>query len=384
MNIKIICRRYCPNEAWTNRMLAYAKGFAENGHSVALIFLITDNNRTPYTIAIPGVKVINLWESDNAIVRMHRGLSYLWNKNKIKRYIEDGDVCLMFDASGNYIKEVQKSSKRVKLCFETTEHPKVLLRGDTQIKKYLKSLESYDHIFVISETLRKYYVEMGFESRKVQIINMFVDSDRFEGVNKTCKDKYVAYCGVVSYDKDGVNVLIESFAKFHRVFPDYKLYIIGRFINQETERKVKELAEKLKLSNCIKFTGQIPYNDIPKVLVNASILALARPDNIQNQNGFPTKLGEYLSTGNPVVVTRAGEITKFLKDKEHAYLAKCDDSEDFANKLIYVARHYDVAITIGLQGKKLALEEFSYLKQTSRFIQIVENEQNNICCADPR
>lgn len=374
MNIKIICRRYCPNEAWTNRMLAYARGFVENGHRVVIVFLITDNHRTPYTIEIPGVKIINLWESDNVIVRIHRALSYLRNKKRIKDFIEDEDVCLMFDAGGNYIKEVKKSSKKVELCFETTEHPQVLHTSEKRIRRYLKSLKGYDYLFVISNSLRSYYIENGFESRKVQIINMFVDTNRFEGVIKGCDEKYIAYCGVVSYEKDGVNILIESFSKFHKVFPEYKLYIIGRFINQQTEIMLRDLADKLNMSNFIEFTGQISYNDMPSLLVNASILALARPDNTQNRNGFPTKLGEYLSTGNPVVVTSVGDIPNFLKDRVHAVLAECDDPVDFANQLLWVARHYDDAINIGLRGKQLAHEEFSYLKQTLKFIKTVKDD----------
>ena len=54
-------RRHCPGEAWTNRVLAYAKGFAEAGEEVVLYYIITDKQRTKPDINIPGVKVVNLW-----------------------------------------------------------------------------------------------------------------------------------------------------------------------------------------------------------------------------------------------------------------------------------------------------------------------------------
>ena len=49
------------------------------------------------------------------------------------------------------------------------------------------------------------------------------------------------------------------------------------------------------------------------------MLVLARPDNIQAKGGFPTKLGEYLATGNPVVVTKVGEIPNYLIDGVNAF-----------------------------------------------------------------
>ena len=62
MKILFLCRRYIPGEAWTNRLLAYARGFAEAGEKVVLYYIITDKNRTKPDVSIPGVKVVNLWE----------------------------------------------------------------------------------------------------------------------------------------------------------------------------------------------------------------------------------------------------------------------------------------------------------------------------------
>ena len=52
----------------------------------------------------------------------------------------------------------------------------------------------------------------------------------------------------------------------------------------------------------MEFTGRTSPEVMPQILTDASILALARPNNVQSQNGFPTKLGEYLATGNPVAI----------------------------------------------------------------------------------
>jgi len=69
-------------------------------------------------------------------------------------------------------------------------------------------------------------------------------------------------------------------------------------------------------------------------LLFAKILALARPKSKVADAGFPSKLTEYLSTGNPVVVTRVGEIPYYLKDNVHAFLTEPDSVNSFAERWI--------------------------------------------------
>ena len=368
MRIKFLCRRYIPGEAWTNRLLAYAKGFAEHGHDVSLVFLISDKKRTKYSIPIPGVRVVNLWEKDGWLARQHRAISYLKNKRFIKKIIEDNDIIFMMDAGGYFLKEVLKSRKKVTKIYEATEHPALQSDGTVDENKtpiILEKFRGLDHIFVISQSLKKCFIKHGFEENKVTIINMFVDINRFKNLSKSHnKEKSIVYCGIISYSKDGADVLIKAFAIFHAYHRDYRLIMIGRGFQEDTIDKLKELARKYNILDYVDFIGQIPVNEIPQTLVDATILALARPDNLQNRNGFPTKLGEYLSTGNPVVVTSVGEIPLFIKDGVNGYVAKPNDEKSFASKLCEVAANLEKAKEVGQKGMSLAHKEFSYYEQS--------------------
>ena len=73
----ILNRRYCPGEAWTNRGLAYAKGFAELGMDVTIYYLISDKKRTPSDANIAGVKIVNLWEHDGWLAKKFRIFSFI-------------------------------------------------------------------------------------------------------------------------------------------------------------------------------------------------------------------------------------------------------------------------------------------------------------------
>lgn len=371
--VVFIIRRYNPGQAWTNRLLAYAKGFAEMGANVVFYFIIPDKNRTPYKINITGVRVINLWESDGWLCRQHRAFSYLRNKRRICNIVEDGDLCFMSDGSGIYVNEILSSNKNVRIVFEVTEHPSVLKPNKKDLDKYLNALRKVDTLFVISNSLMNYFQEMGFSANMLHVINMFVDTDRFRNLKKQSKEHSIAYCGAVSLAKDGVDVLIKAFAHFIKKHPDYTLYIYGAFVNDDTKLKLEQLRDYCHVNQSVVFTGPIAYSEMPQRLVNASILALSRPNNLQNANGFPTKLGEYLATGNPVVVTSVGEIPVFIQDGINGYVSKPDDYMSFAEKLDEAANALVNGINVGVKGKELAFHEFNSRMQTALAFEILNS-----------
>jgi len=105
---------------------------------------------------------------------------------------------------------------------------------------------------------------------------------------------------------------------------------------------------------------------MPPLLCGAKVLALARPSSLQSTGGFPTKLGEYLATGKPVVVTKVADIPRYLEDGENAYLVEPDDNSAFAEKLGFVLSHYEDALQTAQKGKELTNTVFNYKIQSRR------------------
>lgn len=370
-------RRYLDGTAPMNRLLAYAKGFAELGIDVWFYFLITNEKEEKPNIDNPKIHCIYLWENNNSFLRKYRGLGLFKNLLALRRNINRDDVLFLYGRV-NYMFAIARSiSHRSKIFCEITEHPEY--NGHGIIKKLsniysLHCIRKFDGLFVISQTLKEYFISKGVKNEKICIVNMFVDSNRFANVSKNSDIKYVAYCGYVSIRKDGVDTLIKAFSIFHSLHPNYQLYIIGRAGFPEPISYFENLAAKCGVKEYVVFKGEVSAKEMPQLLMDAEILALARPDSIQARNGFPTKLGEYLSTGNPIVVTNVGEIPLFIKDKYNGVLAEASDVENFATKLSWVASHPQEAYIIGLNGKKLVDSEFSYIVQSKKALSfILEN-----------
>lgn len=357
----IIAHLYNPGSAATNRIVAYAKSFVELGKDVVLVLGYENDLSLP---TIEGVEVIGVSAKTHQLI----GLKMV---AKVKRHYTKETAVLIY---GSPLLCLFLPRWRYHIFFECTEVPLygkskgVGLRLKESFK--LRLAKRATGMFVISNALKAYFVQRGIKN--ISVINMFVDASRFDINAPENVGKHIAYCGTVSPYKDGVDCLIKAFHLFRKSHKEYTLKIIGRFENEKSEQEVRELVKSLGLDNVIVFTGLVSADDMPKLLKGAYMLALARPNNMQAQYGFPTKLGEYLATGKPVVVTRVGEIGDFLIDGMNCRMAEPNNPQDFAEKMSWVADNEEKALTLGEKGKQLTNKEFSSLEQCKKALEFME------------
>ena len=368
----VIRGEYEPNTAPTNRLLAFVRSFEQMEIEVELIFLYPNWRKDKLLINSEYVFVSHLW--DRSPIYEKRICAKLLKNSLIaplKRRINRGDIVFLSGLCEDI--HLFNRMKGVSVYHEMTEHPDVLLWRLPHWKvRYLNNCKKLAGLFVISTSLKQYFANIGVPEDRIHIINMTVDPQRFEGVEKQpTDDKYIAYCGTASNNKDGVNRLIEAFAIVAKKHSDVKLYIIGKTPSATDESGNLQLVEALGIKDRVVFTGVIPAKEMPQMLTNATVLALARPNNLQAQNGFPTKLGEYLLTDNPVVVTKVGDIPLFLKDGESALLSEPDDVEAFADKLCWALEHPVECGEIGKNGCNIAMANFNASIETNKIIDAI-------------
>ena len=257
--------------------------------------------------------------------------------------------------------------------FELTECPDLFKPKIYPWWYYKKLWKRLNGIFVISNNLKQYFVDYGVDSKRVHIINMIVDLTRFDGVKRNPNaEKYIAYCGNVNKDsKDGVGDLIASFVRYNERHRDRKLYIIGPIISQEQKHMYEEFLRLSNTLDSVVFTDSVSPTTIPQYFVDAEMLVLARPDNIQAKYGFPTKLGEYLLSGRPVVLTGVGNISNFLIDGQSAFIAQPGNITSISDKMMEVSENPDRADTIAAVGREVALREFNSLTETAKLLSIM-------------
>lgn len=367
-----IFRTYSPNTAPTNRILGWARGMSKCGVKAEFVFFSPSRNFDKVKESYPHIKFTYMWDKgfiNNSYFKFI-SLSYYIISFVLK--LRRGDKVYVY-ACPDILKWVMKR-KGVYKYDEITEHPEVSLRGNRfskpSVARFINDCKKLDGLFVISDNLKSFFISQGISEQKIFVLNMTVDSTRFEGLARQDTERYIAYCGNASNNKDGVDQLLRAFALISQTHSDVNLYIIGpKPLNGVFQNY--ELTKELGIEDKVVFTGICNSECIPQLLKNAEICALARPDNMQAKYGFPTKLGEYLLTENPVVITDVGNIRDFLVDGESALIAKPDDIKEFADKLSWCLDNPKEASKIGRHGAEVAKREFNYYTETKKIIKIL-------------
>lgn len=369
-SLTLIYACYKPNTAPTNRLLSFLKGFDELGVTVDVVFIYpNDKGDKLDTSGFKNITVHHLWDKRHLRNKWIKYICSFIDASRFAKSLAPQSRVLLMN-SGQYLSYLT-SRNDISVYHERTEHYNVAkIHPNFLQKKYFKTIPKLKGMFVISTALKESFVGIG--AKNVSIVNMTVDINRFSGLEKQeNEEKYIAYCGSASNNKDGVDDLIKAFAIVHHSYPEIKLYILGKAPKQGDTAGNLALVEELGLSSSVVFKGIIPAADIPQMLVNAEIAALARPDSLQARCGFPTKLGEYLLSGNPVVVTRVGDIPLFLEDGKTALLSDERNIQGFAEKLLWALDHKDEAKSIGQNGREVAIHHFNYKTEAEKIIRTI-------------
>jgi glycosyltransferase involved in cell wall biosynthesis len=227
-------------------------------------------------------------------------------------------------------------------------------------------------LIVISRYLED-FVSRCYNSARLLRVPVLVDVERLN-VNGDLQNqnrfKRILYSGTLAHDGE-VADLIRAFALLARDCPDTGLRIIGdsgAAVRAQIENEIhaRDLAGRVELF------GAIKRADLPRVLASVDVLALLRSVGTFSQAGFPTKLGEYLATGKPVVVTSTGEISDHLQGGVSAFLVPPNDVPAFAAQLRYVIEHPEHAAQVGARGRQIARERFDYRVHGKRIIEFIE------------
>lgn len=370
--LHIVHFSYVPNTASTNRLLSYLNNIPAN-IEVKVYFLVPDSNKSEIDSLPVNVHVVYCWKrymSNNVIFKL---FAYHLSLRFIRKHLKPGDVVYAYNIP-HYINNLYKNG--VRYYGERTESPEVTTSQSRLIpftlKKHLILCRKLDGIFVISTALRDYYVSKGISKDKIHIINMTVDPMRFSNLSKEkSQHKYIAYCGTFANTKDGLDKLLRSFALVSKDIPDIYLYIIGPGSPNE-ENINSHLVDMLGIKEKVIFTGPVLAKEMPQLLKNAELCALARPDTLQSRCGFPTKLGEYLLTKNPVVLTDVGDISLFLEDNLSAFIANPSSDEEFACKLKWVLSNPLQSQLVGQKGYEVALKHFNAKNEVEKLLKYMQ------------
>lgn len=387
MNINKICV-LCPypfpkGMAPATRMVAYCKGLVQNSveTEVVCFFPKTKEDKNPSEGEIDGIKWSYIQQKRYGVSRFNNLLierpKVIW---KTIRYLKKLDkekkidfVLLSFD--GPVLQLVFTIFIRLiglKVCFIGDEYPK-------QIRQLKDKVPFYDlWLFKLSHHLMSCRILMtqkliDYYNAKVcklpsYLLGSILDEKRFDFDTIEEPEKpYLCYMGNMMLAKDNVDNIIEAFAKVADTYPQLYFFLYGTPSPQD-KKIIDTLIKEKGLSHRIMLKGRADYQEVPAILSKAQILVTSQPNTKRAEGGFPTKMGEYMMSHVPMIVTDVGEIKEYVQDGITTYMVPPCDPVAYAKKIDYILTHRQESLEVANRAYEYAINCFRSKEVTKGMI----------------
>lgn len=222
------------------------------------------------------------------------------------------------------------------------------------------------HVVVISNYLEELFTKKLKTKVPVDLIpvsiNFKANTNTKENFNSPVR---ITYAGSFA-NKDGLQYLIEAFQDYSKLYSDSELILAG--IGNNPEKIIKDSGnERIKYAGC--FYGE----EYQTFLSDADVLCMTRLNTKYANAGFPFKVGEYLATGNPVIVTDVSDVSFYLKDNVDAKIVEPENSEALLKALISITDNFQKAKEMGQNGREKFLKYFNYTGNGDKLLNIMQS-----------
>ena len=200
----------------------------------------------------------------------------------------------------------------------------------------LNILNLATHVFVVSETLRQYYIKQGLAPQKITSVPNGVDTLQFNSAISGAKvrekfelqDKVIVGFSGSFTSWHGLDFLLENMKTFftseNSLKEKSRLLLIGKAFAYFS---MPDIPQKSTIA-----TGYVGYEEMPEYLAALDIIVAPYP-LIEPFYFSPLKLFEAMSMGKTVLASDQGQIAEIIIDGYNGVLYPPGDSEVFLKKL---------------------------------------------------
>jgi len=213
-------------------------------------------------------------------------------------------------------------------------------------------------IVTVSEYVRGYLISVGISPSKIAAIHTCVDLNKFDP-NKAgdslrkelglAADTPVIGTVAILRKKKGHHIILDAIPAVLKEVPEAVFVFAGngpQKQNIENEIKARGLSGKVYMLGL--------RNDIPDVLKSIDLFVLPTL-----QEALGTSFIEAMAMEKPVIGTDVGGVSEVIKDGVNGCLVKPDDPSDLARAVVRVLRSDNRGRMMGIEGRKMALQNFS-------------------------
>ena len=213
------------------------------------------------------------------------------------------------------------------------------------IQMFSNVYDNTDVFICPSEFLKNKYIEYGFNEKKLSTLRHFIDNDRASEYGSA--GDYLLYAGRLSEEK-GVRTLIDAVNKLRTV----KLKIVGDGLLKE---ELMAYVRSIKLENMVEFCGHRSHEEVEGLIKKCLFVVLPS----EWYEVFGLVVLEAFACGKPVVASRIGGVTEFIKDGADGLTFEPGNVEDLSLKIDCLAKNPGRVVEMGEAGRSFVTQEMN-------------------------
>ncbi len=166
-------------------------------------------------------------------------------------------------------------------------------------------------------------------------------------------------------DGKGYPHLLHVLPDILKKVPNTVLVIIG---DGPKKKLILEQIQKNNLQNCVRFLGNIPYNELPKYYQVADVFVLLTHKDEEREEGWGTVFLEAGASGLPVVAGRAGGVGEVVENLQTGVVVDVLQTQAVFSAITELLLRPDFARQMGSTGLQRARNEFTWDKQLTKLV----------------
>lgn len=216
----------------------------------------------------------------------------------------------------------------------------------------LFSRKKSDYFIVCSNVLYSHFLHYGINKSRLIVLPNGVNIHSFRPLSTPSNRSHfftVAYAG--HFQKwQGIELLLQATQLLAN--EQILLKLIGF---NEDDLALKKMI-KGKLGDKVELIDSLDRSQLNKCLSQADVLIIPRIKHPALDVAFPTKFGEYLATGLPIITTNVGEIAKLVNLYDCGFVC-APSPQDLANAIIKAKRTSPQQLSALGQNARLLAEQ---------------------------
>ncbi len=305
----------------------------------------------------------------------------VFSRKKVNEIISKKD----FDVHLNYSSLVSGyyAARKLKTVYDIADDLSAMIKESPQIPFFLRSIgglfgdmmlkkniDISGRITLTTDNLRKTY---NIPESKSEIISNGVDTKLFKNYGASAKEELglsgfiLGYVGVLREWID----LEPVFSALNELTKEIKMVVVGK---EGRFKENIELAKRYGLEERVKFTGMIPYSQVPKYIsaMDVCLMPFSKKSAI-SESAVPLKLFEYMACEKPIISTRLSGIEKVAHDK----ILYASNKEEYKAKITSLFEDDLLRKKMGMEGRRFVEENYDWERIAGRMEKNLFEVNNN-------